>query len=163
MSRKHTRLDRAETDQVPAPSLKQTPVAPAQGDAATHEDSDATASGQSSGVRTPANRSFPRNRVSHAAESAQVGKLTAGDGVDSREPAPPQELPHQTERQVHQHLTGQVDLSFSSLVVRRMDNGLCLQGVVEFRDNAPDFEELVREVATVDHVISQLVLRPRPR
>jgi len=71
------------------------------------------------------------------------------------------ELPHTTELQVRRHLLGQTDLSFSSLVVRRMSNGVCLQGVVESRDDEPDFNRLVREVAAVDNVISQLVVRPR--
>lgn len=71
------------------------------------------------------------------------------------------ELPHATELQVRQHLLDQNDLTFSSLVVRRMNNGVCLQGVVESRNDEPDFARLVREVAAVEKVISQLVVRPR--
>ena len=71
------------------------------------------------------------------------------------------ESPHMTELQVRHHLMEQSELMFSSLVVRRMNNGLCLQGVVETHDKRPDFASLVREVAAVDNVISQLVVRPR--
>ena len=71
------------------------------------------------------------------------------------------ELPHTTELQVRRHLLGQSSLTFSSLVVRRMNNGVCLQGVVEICNDEPDFDRLVREVAAVEKVVSQLVVRPR--
>lgn len=71
------------------------------------------------------------------------------------------ELPHVTELQVRRHLLDQNGLTFSSLVVRRMNNGVCLQGVVESRDDEPDFAGLVREVAAVEEVVSQIVVRLR--
>lgn len=71
------------------------------------------------------------------------------------------EASHLTELHVRRHLMKQSGLSFSSLVVRRMENGLCLQGVVESCDDEPDFDHLVREVAAVENVVSQVVVRPR--
>lgn len=71
------------------------------------------------------------------------------------------EQPHVTELQVRRHLLDQNDLTFSSLIVRRMDNGVCLQGVVESCDDEPDFARLVLEVAAVEKVVSQIVVRSR--
>ena len=71
------------------------------------------------------------------------------------------EASHLTELQVRRHLMSQSQLSFSSLVVRRMNNGVCLQGVVEATGTEPDLAQLVRQVAAVDRVISQVVVRPR--
>ncbi len=71
------------------------------------------------------------------------------------------EASHLTELHVRRHLMKQSGLSFSSLVVRRMNNGVCLQGVVESCDDEPDFARLVREVAAVEKVVSQVVVRPR--
>jgi osmotically-inducible protein OsmY len=102
-----------------------------------------------------------------AAAVTEAAVLPRTDHANSRQPGDDgngsgcHELPHETELQVRRHLLGQSELTFSSLIVRRMNNGVCLQGVVESSDDHPDFARLVREVAAVERVISQLVVRPR--
>ena len=69
---------------------------------------------------------------------------------------------HQIERTLRHRLLSHPGLSFSSLVVRRFSNGLCLQGTIEVDGSAPpDVCELAREVAGVEQVINQLVVRSR--
>ena len=72
--------------------------------------------------------------------------------------------PHEMERSVRNRLLSEPGVSFSSLVVRRFQNGLCLQGIVVIEADAPgetDVGRLVREVAGVEEIINQLVVRRR--
>ena len=97
-------------------------------------------------------------KSSDASTTELPGEAHSGSDADG---SGGHELPHVTELQVRQHLLDQNDLTFSSLVVRRMNNGVCLQGVVESCDDEPDFARLVREVAAVEKVVSQIVVRSR--
>jgi osmotically-inducible protein OsmY len=70
--------------------------------------------------------------------------------------------PHQVERSVRHRLLNFPGVSFSSLVVRRFSNGLCLQGTIEIEDadsDQSDVCQLAREVAGVEQIINQLVVR----
>lgn len=74
--------------------------------------------------------------------------------------------PHQIEGEVRRALISQPGLHFKSLVVRRLSNGVCLEGVLEAGDAAPDVNELAREVAGVECVINRLLVQkagPAPR
>ncbi|MBI1312187.1 hypothetical protein GC176_12925 [bacterium] len=135
MAQKTKRTEGPHVARVPAPRL-------------ARQLAEAAAAETSAGAETalPAQRSRAGSRLPFEEDAA-------GSGCH--------ELPHTTELQVHRHLLGQSDLAFSSLIVRRMNNGLCLQGVVETCDEEPDFARLVRQVAAVENVISQLVVRPR--
>ena len=74
------------------------------------------------------------------------------------------EPPHQLEQAVRRELMSQPTLKFSSLVVRRMPNGVCLEGVVEAAGTAGDIGRIVNAVAGVDRVINRLVVRnPAPK
>jgi osmotically-inducible protein OsmY len=69
---------------------------------------------------------------------------------------------HQIEQQVQHELMSQPSLHFSSLVVRRIDNGVCLQGMVETdEDPVPDVCRIARQVAGVDQVLNRLVVTRR--
>lgn len=50
-------------------------------------------------------------------------------------------------------------LEFSSLVVRRIQNGVCLQGVLEANPSKHDVSRLARSVAGVECVLNHLVVR----
>ncbi len=69
--------------------------------------------------------------------------------------------PHHLERAVSKTLRDQPEMQFSSLVIRRLDNGVCLEGVLEVDDEVPDVCSLVRAVAGVNHVVNRLVIRRR--
>ena len=67
--------------------------------------------------------------------------------------------PHQVERAIQRELLGQPGLRFSSLVIRRIRDGICLEGVLETEDECPDVCRLVKSVAGVDNVLNHLVVR----
>lgn len=69
---------------------------------------------------------------------------------------------HELEQSVQRELLSQPGLDFSSLVVRRIPGGVCLEGVLEATDEADDVASLVQRVAGVDQVLNHLVIR-RPR
>lgn len=69
-------------------------------------------------------------------------------------------LPHVTELQVQRQLLAHEEWSFQSLVVHRMRDGICLQGVVQGDEGTDTAEicDLARKVAGVSNVINHLVL-----
>lgn len=70
--------------------------------------------------------------------------------------------PHQIEQEVQRELLSQPSLRFASLVVRRIDNGVCLQGVLEADDDLPpDVCHIARRVSGVRQVLNRLVIAPR--
>jgi osmotically-inducible protein OsmY len=66
--------------------------------------------------------------------------------------------PHRLETAVRRRLLSQPNLRFSSLVIRRIPKGVCLEGVLE-SDADLDVCNLVRTVAGVDEVLNHLVVR----
>lgn len=72
------------------------------------------------------------------------------------------EGPHRLEQSVQRVLLGHPRLRFSSLVVRRIRDGICLEGVLEADKNLPDVTSLAQRVAGVDKVLNHLVIRRRP-
>ncbi len=69
--------------------------------------------------------------------------------------------PHFVEREVQRALLSHPELSFSSLVVRRVPGGVCLEGVMEVDDDGPDVTALARRVSGVERVINHLLVRAR--
>jgi hypothetical protein len=75
--------------------------------------------------------------------------------------------PHAMERELSQRLRTELEIEFSSLVVRRVKNGVCLQGVIEMSnlqdaqqsDDILRINQLVRQVAGVERIVNQLVTR----
>jgi osmotically-inducible protein OsmY len=69
--------------------------------------------------------------------------------------------PHQVESEVRRTLLAEPELSFASLVVRRVPDGVCLEGVLETGNDAPDVCRLARTVLGVERVINHLLVRSR--
>ncbi len=70
--------------------------------------------------------------------------------------------PHRIEEDVQRELLGQLELRFSSLVVRRVPGGVCLEGVLEADDvdaASSSVCGLARRVAGVQEVLNHLVIR----
>lgn len=66
--------------------------------------------------------------------------------------------PHGIERDVQRELLAEPRLHFSSLVIHRVQNGVCIEGVVEADDGSPDISRVVKRVAGVDQVINRLLI-----
>jgi hypothetical protein len=80
---------------------------------------------------------------------------------DDRETHSETGAPHRLERAVQRHLLAHPKLRFSTLVIRRIPNGVCLQGVLEDSVDL-DICSLARSVAGVNEVLNHLVVRQRP-
>jgi hypothetical protein len=71
---------------------------------------------------------------------------------------------HSVERQVQRKLLAQPNLSFSSLVVRRMPDGICLEGIITSTDGS-DVCSLAKQVEGVNRVLNHLLVQgtePKP-
>ncbi len=66
--------------------------------------------------------------------------------------------PHQVELDVQRELLSQPSLHFASLVVRRINNGVCLQGVLEADADSPDVCSIAQRVSGVRQVLNHLVI-----
>ncbi|MBS0261868.1 MAG: hypothetical protein JSS02_07915 [Planctomycetes bacterium] len=69
---------------------------------------------------------------------------------------------HQVEQDVRRVLLSEPTLRFSSLVIRRIADGVCLQGILEADDEAPDVSSVARRVRGVRCVLNHLVITPHP-
>jgi hypothetical protein len=69
---------------------------------------------------------------------------------------------HSFEARIRHDLMALPELQFSSLVVHRIPNGICLEGVVSTASDDVDVCQMVREVAGVNAVLNHLVMRPQP-
>lgn len=65
---------------------------------------------------------------------------------------------HDLEREVQRRLMDEPGLNFTSLVIRRLNDGVCIQGVLETDADSPDLCSLAKQVAGVDRVIDQVVV-----
>ena len=68
--------------------------------------------------------------------------------------------PHQIEQDVRSALLSQPTLRFSSLVVRRIADGVCLQGVLESDEGSPDVCTIAQRIAGVNCVLNHLLIAP---
>ena len=68
---------------------------------------------------------------------------------------------HEIEQLIWRELHSLPGVHFFSLTVRRVRNGVCLQGVMEADDTAEPLElcELVRQIAQIETVVNQLLVR----
>ncbi len=64
------------------------------------------------------------------------------------------------ESQLRRALMDLPGVTFSSLSLQRIDEGVCLQGILEYDGTVPDVCGLARRVAGVEHVLNRLVIRP---
>jgi len=66
--------------------------------------------------------------------------------------------PHGLEQEVHARLSQHPDLVVKSLVVRRIPNGVCLEGRVEVPDDNYDLFQLIRDIPGLDEMVNHLVI-----
>jgi hypothetical protein len=64
---------------------------------------------------------------------------------------------HPVEYEVMRKLQAHPQLKISSLVIRRIPAGVCLQGVIESDPEYIDLQKLLADIEGVDQVINQLV------
>ena len=88
-----------------------------------------------------------------------IEQLAASTSSQSSQSTLLAERPHQIEHEVRRHLLTHPDLRFSSLVIRRIRDGVCLEGVLEADQTAPDVCLLAQSVAGVRQVLNHLVVR----
>ena len=66
---------------------------------------------------------------------------------------------HQIEQAVQRELLSQPQFHFTRLVVRRTQNGVCLEGYLEADENCPDVSDIAQTVAGVHEVINRLMVK----
>ena len=66
---------------------------------------------------------------------------------------------HDFERDIQRRLLETPGLHFSSLVVRRLDDGICVQGILEMSGPHLDIGKIVRDVSGVENVVNQVLVR----
>lgn len=64
------------------------------------------------------------------------------------------------EKRIRKKLDLQRDMPVSSLKVLQLEDGICLEGILETDDQVHDVERLVRSVVHVDRILNRLVVRP---
>jgi hypothetical protein len=68
--------------------------------------------------------------------------------------------PHQVEQEVRRALLSQPNLHFSSLVGRRIADGVCLQGILQTDAESPDVCSIAQRVSGVNCVLNHLLIAP---
>lgn len=67
---------------------------------------------------------------------------------------------HSLEKRVRHDLMAHPEMKFSSLVVHRVPDGICLEGVVSTTADHDEVCQLAKDVAGVNSIINRLVMRP---
>lgn len=65
---------------------------------------------------------------------------------------------HDVESDVRRELMATDGIKVSSLVVRRLPNGVCLQGVLRFDDGEFDICESVRRIPGITRILNHMVV-----
>lgn len=68
---------------------------------------------------------------------------------------------HSLEADVRRDLLSRKDWEFSQLVVRRMPNGVCLEGVLVTQADPADVSSRAMQIAGVKEVLNKLVVCPK--
>ena len=102
------------------------------------------------------------NRMKHRRIKEKRGRSSAPrpGPVASRDMATvePVHKTHCVELAVQHELLSEPRMHFSSLVIHRITDGVCLQGVVEVENDAPKVDCLVRRVTGVETVVNHLLV-----
>ena len=108
-------------------------------------------------------RTAPTDNVSLSEDSVlEVSVPQFTESVQRPMNIPPMSVdfvPHFIEREVSRTLSSEPGLAVSNLVVRRVQNGVCLSGVVETCDDDVDVCGLARQVEGVEQVLNRLLVR----
>ncbi|MFT5325501.1 MAG: osmotically-inducible protein OsmY [Planctomycetaceae bacterium] len=107
---------------------------------------------------------IPHPRIRMPAHDDQSVATEIGIAKSSEKVPPIDEAPDEStstlERAVRQKLMSDPDVNISSLVVRQIEGGVCLEGVLKTNNDLTDVDRLVQSVASVDRVLNRLTLRP---
>ncbi len=95
-----------------------------------------------------------RPRMEESAEQCTVPTSPKSD-----QPVAVAERPHQVEQEVRRYLLTHPNLRFSSLVIRRIRDGVCLEGVLDADQRSPDVCTVAQSVAGVHEVLNHLVVQ----
>lgn len=101
----------------------------------------------------------------HFSTTARTNQEGWQDSCEVTAISDPLLIHHEVEQAIWRELHSTPGLHFSSLTVRRVSQGVCLQGVVEVDGDAtcPDICKLVKRVAQVDTVVNLLLVCEAPR
>ncbi|VAX41103.1 hypothetical protein MNBD_PLANCTO02-356 [hydrothermal vent metagenome] len=69
---------------------------------------------------------------------------------------------HQVEEEVRRQLLSDPNLHFSDLVIRRVPDGVCLEGFLEMNCDSGHISDLAQRVAGVETVLNRLINCPAP-
>ena len=86
--------------------------------------------------------------------------VPSGSSVEIIAPHRFDRQPHAIETAVRRKLACQDGVHFFDLVVRRVPDGVCLEGVMRSDHDCPDIGDVVREIAGVERVINHLLILP---
>ena len=93
-------------------------------------------------------------------ELSREGNGSSPPRFASKAIAPPLVSPHQVEQEVRRALLSQPNLHFSSLVVRRIADGVCLQGILQTDAESSDVCSIAQRVSGVNCVLNHLLIAP---
>jgi hypothetical protein len=100
--------------------------------------------------------------TSVASLTAEPGQLTTVEDAGPVLIGDAEEIPDvlTVEHQLQRALMNLPDVTFSSLSVQWIDDGVCLEGILEYDGSVPDVCELARQVTGVENVLNRVVIRP---
>jgi hypothetical protein len=67
--------------------------------------------------------------------------------------------PHLVEAEVSQTLRDTPGVHVESLSVHRIEDGVCLHGVIELDDPSTDVEDVIRRALAIEHVMNRMVVK----
>jgi len=111
-------------------------------------------------VTKVAHKDVRSDQQSAAAET--VGASTARSTEATSDCDGLSSAPHRLEQDVRRSLLANPNVRIASLVVRRIPKGVCIEGVLETEEAAPDVCAVVRRIPGVSKVVNHLVVRHPP-
>lgn len=101
----------------------------------------------------------------HFSTTAHTAQETWQDSGEVTAISDPHLSHHEVEQTIWRELQSIPGVHFSSLTVRRLPRGVCLQGVMEADGDGamPDVCDLIKRIAQVENVVNQLLVRESPR
>lgn len=70
--------------------------------------------------------------------------------------------PHRVESEVSWTLRNTPGVHVESLSVHRIEDGVCLHGVIELDDPSTDVEDVIRRALSIEHVMNRMVVKYGP-
>ena len=104
----------------------------------------------------------PKNALGSSNDSticAFDDPVPAGSAVAVVEPGCCKSQPHGIEKEVQRTIARQPGIQILSLTVRRLEDGVCLDGTLETDRPCPDFVDLLRQIAGIKKVVNRLRVR----